>query len=215
MKRLITLILAGLLIIGNTSSFAAEYKDKADALNAIGLFKGTEKGYELEKTFTRAEGAVMIVRLLGKESEAVKSNISVKFNDVQNHWAKPYTAYCFNNGITKGTSDTEFSPESKMSGQEYITLVLRAAGYPNVNPENVSLAAPEVSLVSSGELRELLKGEFTRDKMVLVSYRALGVKDLNGKALINKLIDEKVVNQNAAEKAGIDVGTANKYIEID
>ena len=200
------------MIFGGVSAFAAEYTKEADALNAVGLFKGTENGYELDKTFTRAEGAAMIVRLLGKEKEALASSGSVKFTDVGDHWSKPYVAYCAGRGITNGTSESEFSPDDKMSGAEYMTLVLRSIGYPNIEPDTVSLAAPELYLGSSKEIRELLSGDFTRDKMVHVSYKALNVKNPDGEMLINTLIDGGAVNRSAAERAGIKLEQENQYI---
>ena len=48
-------------------SAAGLYEEQADILNQLGLFRGTDNGYQLEKNFTRAEGATMLVRLLGKE----------------------------------------------------------------------------------------------------------------------------------------------------
>ncbi len=200
------------MLLGGMNAFAAEYTKEADALNALGLFKGTEKGYELDKTFTRAEGTAMIVRLLGKEKEALSSAGSVKFTDVVNHWAKLYVAYCAGHGITNGTSESKFSPDDKMSGAEYMTLVLRSIGYPNIEPDSVELAAPELYLGSSNEIRELLSGEFTRDKMVHVSYKALSVKAPNGKMLINNLIESGAVSRTAADRAGISLETKNQYI---
>ncbi len=200
------------MLLGGASAFAAEYTKEADALNAIGLFKGTENGYELDKTFTRAEGAAMIVRLLGKEKEALSGAGTVKFTDVSGHWAKPYVTYCSAHGITNGTSESKFSPDDKMSGAEYMTLVLRSIGYPNIEPGSVELAAPELYLGSSKEIRELLSGDFTRDKMVHVSYKALSVKDPEGKMLINALIESGAVSKTAADRAGISLETKNQYI---
>ncbi len=212
MKKLIALILSVSMLLGGASVFAAEYTKEADALNAMGLFKGTEKGYELDKTFTRAEGAAMIVRLLGKEKEALASSGSVKFTDVADHWSKPYVAYCAGHGITNGTSENKFSPDDKMSGAEYMTLVLRSIGYQNIEPGSVELAAPELYLGSSKEIRELLSGEFTRDKMVHVSYRALSVKDPKGKMLVSSLIESGAVSGTAAQSAGISLESENRYI---
>ena len=51
------------------SAFAANYTNCADSLHEMGLFQGTQNGYDLDRTPTRAEAAVMLVRLLGKEAE--------------------------------------------------------------------------------------------------------------------------------------------------
>ena len=47
---------------------AADFTNCADALNQMGLFKGTTSGYELDRAPTRGEAAAMLVRLLGKET---------------------------------------------------------------------------------------------------------------------------------------------------
>ena len=49
---------------GNTC-FASYEEEAADALNSLGLFSGSEAGYELERTPTRAEALVMLLRLTG------------------------------------------------------------------------------------------------------------------------------------------------------
>ena len=51
------------------SAFAANYTNCADSLHEMGLFQGTQNGYDLDRTPTRAEAAVMLVRLLGKTRE--------------------------------------------------------------------------------------------------------------------------------------------------
>ncbi len=176
----------------------------ADTLYALGLFKGTEKGYELEKSFTRAEGAVMLVRLLGKEFDALymTENTGV-FSDMENHWAAQYVSYCYKNGITKGTGADTYSPDDIMTGEEYIALIMRSLGHKYVDPDNAHVAAAELSLASSGDLRKLAEGAFTRDKMVFVSYNALGVLDSEGVSLAEKLIESGAIPKAKAEELGV------------
>ena len=45
------------------SAFAANYTNCADSLHEMGLFQGTQNSYDLDRTPTRAEAAVMLVRL--------------------------------------------------------------------------------------------------------------------------------------------------------
>ena len=49
------------------SAFAANYTELQIHCTKWGLFQGTQNGYDLDRTPTRAEAAVMLVRLLGKE----------------------------------------------------------------------------------------------------------------------------------------------------
>ncbi len=44
------------------------YALEADMLKSLGLFKGTDIGFELDRTSNRVEAAIMLVRLLGGES---------------------------------------------------------------------------------------------------------------------------------------------------
>lgn len=68
---------------------AADSTDRADKLNSLGLFMGTDAGYQLDQPSTRIQGIVMLIRLLGKEDEALDETRSAPFNDVG--WGKEYT----------------------------------------------------------------------------------------------------------------------------
>ncbi|MBQ8526009.1 MAG: S-layer homology domain-containing protein [Clostridia bacterium] len=200
MKKIISLLL---ILCSLCTIVSAEYKSEADALNRLGLFKGTENGYELERLFTRAEGATMLVRLMGMEEEALSKSYSNVFDDMENHWAQSYVMYCYENNITKGTGDAAFSPENEMTAAEYLTLVLRALGYENAEPENAHHAAAALLLASSGELRDIMQIGFTRDKMVHVSYRALKVKNTDDIMLIETLADSGAVDEDVAMELGL------------
>jgi len=137
MKRILSLILAVFTVIGwNTAVFAAdnEAKEAADKLHELGLFNGTgtnEDGspiFELEREPTRYEAMVMLIRLLGKEKEALAGKWEMPFTDVVD-WAKPYVSYAYASGLTQGISPTEFGGDAYVSASQYLTFVLRALGY--------------------------------------------------------------------------------------
>ena len=200
MRKLTAAILCLCLLC--LTAYAALYGEEAQALNQLGLFRGTEQGFELDKAFTRAEGAVMLVRLLGKEQEALSAVEESGFSDVPD-WAEPYVGYCFENGITKGTGPDTFSPEAEMTGAEYLTLILRALGHQNANPDNAYIAAAENGLMSSAELKTIQRRNvFTRDYMVRVSYCALEARDTEGVTVLERLIADGVVTRQQAEDAG-------------
>ena len=46
-----------------------EAEQAAKLLSRIGVFKGSENGFGLEKKPTRFEGLIVLIRLLGKEQE--------------------------------------------------------------------------------------------------------------------------------------------------
>ena len=98
------------------SAFAANYTNCADSLHEIGLFQGTQNGYDLDRTPTRAEAAVMLVRLLGKEAEAKALTYTAPFTDLKG-WEKPYVQYLYSNGLANGTNRTTFNPTGKCTAQ--------------------------------------------------------------------------------------------------
>lgn len=180
---------------------AAVYTSYADNLNQLGLFKGTENGYELESSFTREQGATMLVRLLGEEGGALEAETTGIFADVSaDKWSAPYVEYCYNNGITKGTGENNYSPDEAMSGAQYVTLVLRALGYTYAEPETVEELAIESGLLSSAMAWDMTRDpQLDRDRMVYISYQALSTKMLSGKTLIEDLVDRGAVEESAAE----------------
>ena len=72
MKKTLKCIVAAALCFACFAmcAFAADSTSLADDLKEIGMFKGTNEGYELDRAPTRVEAAVMLVRMLGKEEAA-------------------------------------------------------------------------------------------------------------------------------------------------
>lgn len=64
MKRILTILAATLLLtaaMAGTAS-ASSYDSVAEELSAIGVFRGTAGGFELDRAPTRSEAAIMLVR---------------------------------------------------------------------------------------------------------------------------------------------------------
>ena len=86
-----SLLLTLVLLLGLVPmAFAADSQaqDAAEALYQLGLFQGTGKNadgspkFDLNRAPTRAEAVTMLVRLLGKETEAKSSEWDIPFTDV-------------------------------------------------------------------------------------------------------------------------------------
>lgn len=170
-----------------------------EALKELGILKGTEKGLELNKGLTRAEGAVMYSRLLGLEEEielfaSENPDYTTDFTDVPD-WVKPTINYLHSKGYVNGISTTEYGSGNFMKETEYATLVLRALGYKdgedfewntaNVRAEELGLFAKD-----SVEPSVMLGGEFNRRKMAYISYNVLFSVDADGIELIERLEEE-------------------------
>ena len=117
MKKWISLFLAfAMLFALSLPVFAAESEaqEAAQTLHELGLFKGTgtdaagKPVFDLNRAPTRAEAVTMLVRLLGKEDEALAGDWNTPFIDVAD-WAKPYVGYAYAYGLTNGTSATTYS----------------------------------------------------------------------------------------------------------
>jgi len=137
MKRFLVLLLCLLMLLTSIPTALAatpEAETAANTLYAMGLFQGTgtdAKGmpiYALDKAPTRHEAVTMLVRLLGKEPEALDGDWDLPFTDVAS-WAAPYVGYAYANGLTKGIGNGKFGGETIIKTSEYLTFVLRALGY--------------------------------------------------------------------------------------
>lgn len=138
MKKNLSLLLTLTLVL--SLSVPALAADRWEAENAAwtlynyGLFQGTgtdEDGYpifSLDTAPTRAQSVTMLIRLLGKEAEAMESEWTEPFTDVP-LWAQPYVGYAYEKGLTQGRGNGLFDPDSPVSASEYLTFVLRALGY--------------------------------------------------------------------------------------
>lgn len=213
MNKIIAILLI-IFLFCSVSVFAAN-TDIADKLHDLGLFQGTENGYELNATFTRAQAAAMIVRLFGAEEETLKSNDKTVFDDVANDdWGMKYVMYCYNNNITKGTGEKSFSPEDKITGQEFVTLILRSIGY-EANPETAYTVAVTKGMLTSSYEQELqTKSDFLRDDMVYIAYRALKTQTSENISLAQKLVNQGVFTQKQGVEAGVIISESGDMNEV-
>lgn len=78
---LLAMLLSCVPALAAGSSHSYTTLQKAEALKTLGLFQGTNKGFELEKTLTREQAITLIVRLLGAEAEAKEKNPAHPFTD--------------------------------------------------------------------------------------------------------------------------------------
>ncbi|MCQ5046763.1 S-layer homology domain-containing protein [Agathobaculum butyriciproducens] len=114
MKKMRIALASMLVAAGITATAgAANFTNCADRLKDVGLFQGTNQGYQLDKAPTRAEASAMLVRLLGKEAEAEKLTYTAPFTDLKG-WEKPYVQYLYDNGLANGMSATAYNPERQV-----------------------------------------------------------------------------------------------------
>ncbi len=226
MKRFFILILAAIFLLNcswvllpkqTQAAVIIEHQAEAQVLYFLGVFNGTQQGFELERIPTRAEGAVMLVRLLGQEDYALQARLSHPFRDVPS-WADPYVAYLYQQGLSKGTSAWTFSPHAPLSAEQYMSYLLRTLAYDESQGDfvwNESLTkAREVHILDTAAYKQFLDlGCFRRDHMVWLSYLGLQSKLKNQPyTLLEKLVEkDHVITETAVAASGIYSGNTSSF----
>lgn len=205
MKSMVIGSLAAAMLASGAS--AADFTSSADVLKDLGLFQGSEAGYDLDRAPDRAEAATMMVRLLGKEAEAktyYEANADkFPFTDLDNgyEWAKPYVAWLYDQGLTSGATATTFEPGNKCTAQQYTTFLMRALGYSDAEGGDFTYDKAIDFATEKGvvDMFNMDADDFMRDDVVAMSYTALSVAPKSGETdLLTKLVGDKAVD---AEKA--------------
>ena len=148
----------------------------ASGLKALNLFQGVSStDFDLDRAPTRTEAVVMLIRLLGRQSEAEAFAGTSPFTDVP-AWANSYISYAYENGLTKGESETVFGASREADASMYLTFVLRALGYSDDNGD-FEWDDPYALATDAGLLPDSVQiNDFKRGDVVLVSYAALAAK---------------------------------------
>ena len=206
MKKAISLLVAvAMLACVNPPAFAASSNavDAAEKLHALGLFSGTgtdENGdpiFDLDRTPTRNEAIVMLVRLLGQEKHADSyRNIVLDFTDVS-EWARPYIAYAYVMGYAKGTSPKIFDGNAKTTSSQFLSFVLSSLGYTNgvdFQWDSAWELSDKIGL-TSGEYHAGNK-TFSRGDAAQISLKALSIP-IRGRSetLADVLIGNKAISE--------------------
>ncbi len=139
MKKHLSTLLAAVLIFSSllclpSAAASPEAEMAAETLSRYGLFSGRQTGesgtisFALDDAPTRAEALIMLIRLLGKEGEALSGSWRHPFRDVP-YWADRYVGYAYEKQLALGIGPTAFGSTQTASAAQYITFVLRALGY--------------------------------------------------------------------------------------
>ena len=203
MKKFFSMVIVFSLLISlfTVPTSAARFTNIADSLNQLGLFLGTNDGYELNAEATRVQAGIMLIRLLGQEKAALACEYSHPFVDVP-EWAEKYVAYLYENKLTKGISETEFGTDYVCNIEMYTTFVLRALGYDD-NAGDFQYIKSVAFGKQIGVVDSFIEdGAFYRDNMVAISYLALKAKPKGEKTttLLHKLVADGAVAPASAQR---------------
>lgn len=204
MKRFLTLLFATLLLSAALcmSASASDFDAAAEDLSAIGMFRGTANGFELDRVPTRSEAAIMLVRLYGAEEDAkaayASGEISHPFTDVST-FTSPYVAWLYTNGIANGTTATTFGSANPCSAKMYCAFLLRALGYQDGT--DFQYADTLAFAQSKGFYEPLMfSGDFLRDDLAALTYQGLAADLKDGSTyLLDSLVKSGAIDAGAAK----------------
>ena len=193
---------AGAAQVGTiNNNYPGDTEAQAQMLYDLGLFKGTDKGFALEKSMTRAEASVMLTRLLGAEKTALAGNWKHPFTDVP-QWADKYVGWLYQNGLTKGVSATLYGSQRNVTCGQYCIFLTRA----HLDADSYQGTA----FVDNDEVRQTDEEGFIRGDAVSLSARLLSTNyakngDESDRSVAEKLIDDGVFTAEQFQNAAWDV----------
>lgn len=192
-KRLLSLLLSLVLLCAllavPAGAATAEAQTAALELYQLGLFKGNgalpdgSPDFDLDGTATRAQAVVMLVRLLGGEDEALSRHYSHPFNDAG--WAGDYLGYAYQRAIIEGSGGGSFASDRRVSAQDFLTMLLRAMGYWQVDWNDPYPTASAVGLVWSGV------DDFRRGDMAYICAGALSCRPNGSSQTLLQSLEEQ------------------------
>lgn len=197
---------------------AIDYTNSADVLYALGLLRGAglDAGgkpiYDLGAKCTRAEAAVMLMRLLGLEQQA-QTAPSAPFTDLKD-WQKPAVNLLYQKGMIIGASADKFEPETPCNAEMYATFMLRALGYSDKKGDFQYQSAPvfgmQIGLIDNFSCDIT---DFRRDDAVQMSRMALELHPKGeNEPLLKKLVADGVVTE---DKAALVFGETKQIADVE
>lgn len=208
MKKRVLAFLCALLLLTGAVPFAAAQEGEtlraADALHTLGLINGTgTSGYALESPATRAQAAVLLVRLAGAQQDAAADNWFSGYRDVP-AWASCAVHYAVHQGWidSPASAGLDFHPDTAITADEWFTFLLRMLGYDDAagdfSPDSAALFAQHIGLTPQASTGSLSRGQLF---VLLESALSFSYKD-GSATVISRLIDRGIVSRAAANALG-------------
>lgn len=143
-KRIMALAVALVMMLsfsitGSALTFSdvnasSKYEKAISSMVSLGLLKGYDDGtFRPDNTITRAEFAAVITRAIGMEQTVSGASSAAIFTDMKpngtDHWATGYVKVAYDRGIIAGMGDGTFDPDSTVTYEQAVKMVVCALGY--------------------------------------------------------------------------------------
>ena len=166
-----------------------KYVEAVDVLTAIGVLNGKGASYKPNDTLKRSEAAKIIAMFDNGDTDISSLyNPANTFVDVaKDYWAVSYIAYCAKQGIISGVGNNKYAPESKLTGIQFLKMVLVTLGY-DAKEEGLvgtSWKVNVLKLARAAGLTDVLgkkydyDKELTRDAAAQIMLNALNAKTVS------------------------------------
>ena len=182
MRKTIVLAILSLcltaLTVGVSAVSPEEAETAAEILHDLGLFRGTGTAsdgapvYDLDRVPTRDQAVIMLVRLLGREDEALSGDWELPFTDVTpGSLSSHYIGYAWTNGLTKGVTETTFHGTDPVTRDQYLLFLMRVMRYDmgSMRPAEAADQARTLYVLRDADG----DGPFTRGDLAVLTLRAL------------------------------------------
>ncbi|MCK5811879.1 MAG: hypothetical protein KAG94_03220 [Clostridiales bacterium] len=208
-KRILSSILViTMLLVMVSLPVSAAISSQADTVRILGVLKGDSAAGVTEeylaKNTNRSQGARILLRLMGLETEADAFTGSATFSDASNassYWQHMLAYLKANPEVGfQGYPDGTFKPLKVMTAQEIYKVLLTSLGY----VQDVDYTWDEVFTFAAEKGLTALYGteEITNDDLATALVEALNATKKDGMRLINFLVQEGVVTSTKAAEAG-------------
>jgi hypothetical protein len=184
----------------------------------LSLLRGTGSGLDevyLSLSPTRSNAAMIILRMLGLENEALEFKESSTFSDASSataYW-QPILAYLYANPEVgfSGYTDGTFKPNDNINAQMLAKVLLTVLGY---RQDIDFLWHNTLTFAESVGLRSLKnKDRITNSDVAVALVEALNIRTREGYTLVTELVVADVINIDQAEKYGFTVDTTEVEIK--
>ncbi len=189
-------------------AYTEEQLDAAHVLFDVGMMKGNSdafsaEGMNLDSYTTRAELAVTVTRLLGKEQKAKYQQNPHPFGDVPD-WASDCVGYLYENYLVNGVSDTLFGSEEQASVKQFCTMLLRVLGYDDAAGDFAYDDAPRFAKEIGFLPRTVAdEGALLRGDMMVSCLAALrSNRKRSSSTLAEKLLHERIFDTATFNRLG-------------
>ncbi len=177
MKKIYSILIILLILFSSISFANTQYiNEAAKTLQKMQIVIGDEHGdLLLDKNFTRAEFATVIVRLLDLKDN--DTNIKIDFIDVPSYfWGYSNIYKCVNAGYLIGDGDSKFRPDDPIKYEEVLTIMVRILNKEKENmswPNDYITISEELGITKNTNLKK--NDKISRGNSFVIIYNCLNI----------------------------------------